>query len=1347
MSSSTETEPDLDGAPVEITQLEPANEAYWREREFRALVEHSPDVIVRFDRSLRRIYVNEATEWVTGIPRAQLLGKTHAESGMAAEIVDFWQTHLSTAFETGERRAVEYRFPTGDAVLYFDCHFVPEYADDGTIKSVLTVGRDVTERKRAEMAQSFLAEAGEILASSLDLEATLSRVVHLAVPALADTCSVTIAEESGDLRHLAFAHAGSTGDDIREQMFQQGIPVDPDTPFGVAQVLRSGRPVLYENVPVELLRRNTDRFPQFEVLLQIGIVSAMMVPLTVQERTFGVLAFIYGDSSRRYTQRDLALAEEIASRAAMAIENARLYHEAQEAERLSRAQAERLAVLAEAVQIFGSGSLDLPSVFENISSYIGKLVGDMCVIRLLSPDRKWLEALGLYHVDPTLREPLQAALGGPRPADDWLVGSVVTTGRPNRIHSYDEWRAMRGEAEDVSADSPSDRFLRDLKPQSSIVVPLKVADEVIGTLTVTRHLSPAPYTDEDEYFLQALADRAAQAIDNARLHREAREAEARYRALIEQIPAVTLTFDDDRPHHALYVSPQVEGLLGYGPEEWQTKPQLWQEFIHPDDLDRVRAEMRRASEAGHAFVTEYRMLRRDGRTIWVRDEAVLVRDPDGQRLFWQVMVTDITRQRLAEEEIRYQAHLLDVVDQAVIAAEIDGTIVYWNRFAEQLYCRTKDEAIGMRAQDAITTVSTSDDAEHIFRCLEAGESWTGEFVVRDREGREFPALVTESPVFDEHGALVGLVGVSIDISEQKQVERERERAERMLRDAEARYRSLVENMPAVTYIRTCDEVSVVTYVSPQVETVLGYSPEECENQAFWREITHPEDQELLRAEEESANPSETSFHSEYRVFAQDGRTVWLRDEAVQVSDELGAPLYWQGVLLDITDRKELEGELTHQAFHDMLTGLPNRALFLDRAGHARDRSRRSRASLAILFIDLDNFKIVNDSLGHTVGDQLLVAAADRLQRCLREGDTAARFGGDEFAVLLEDISGPDIITGVADRIVEGFQQPFTLQGREVFITPSIGIAVGGRGSDEPEDLLRNADAAMYRAKRLGKARYEVFDPSMTVYAIRRLELENDLRRAIERDEFVLHYHPLVNLESGAITGLEALVRWNHPARGLVPPAEFIRIAEETGLILPIGRWVLDEACRQAREWHRELGQQTPPTMAVNLSGRQFNDPNLVEHVASALSRSGLDPSHLVLEITESAMVEEYQSALQILNALSDLGVTIAIDDFGTGYSSLGVLRSFPVDALKIDRSFIDGLRADPSDTVIVSGIIGLARAMNLRVVAEGIETAAQLRQVRDLGCQIGQGYYFGKPMTAAATRSYLSAAVEVRAAS
>jgi len=434
------------------------------------------------------------------------------------------------------------------------------------------------------------------------------------------------------------------------------------------------------------------------------------------------------------------------------------------------------------------------------------------------------------------------------------------------------------------------------------------------------------------------------------------------------------------------------------------------------------------------------------------------------------------------------------------------------------------------------------------------------------------------------------------------------------------------------------------------------------------------------------------------------------------------------VARDDTDRRAVEAQLLYQSRHDTLTGLPNRVLLVERLRESLQHGARTRSQVALLFLDIDHFKVVNDSLGHEAGDGLFAAVALRVERVLRFGDTLARFGGDELAIICTDVFDVEEVHGLANRIAAVFDEPFAIDDSDVYMSASIGIALSETAGDTPERLLRDADVAMFRAKALGRARIEVFDDTMRARAVERLEIEKSLRRALVRNEFRVHYQPLVQFDRSEVIGFEALLRWQHPERGLLGPGDFLAIAEETGLIVPIGAWVLREVCRQAALWLEDAPDDvTPLGFSVNLSARQLAHPDLVATVAGALADSGLSPHLLVLEITESVLMTDRELAVTILHALRSLGVRCSIDDFGTGQSSLGYLKTLPVDSLKIDRSFVDGLGTNPDDSAIVAAVVHLGHALGLSVTAEGIETPLQLSELRALGCDLGQGFYFARP--------------------
>jgi len=507
----------------------------------------------------------------------------------------------------------------------------------------------------------------------------------------------------------------------------------------------------------------------------------------------------------------------------------------------------------------------------------------------------------------------------------------------------------------------------------------------------------------------------------------------------------------------------------------------------------------------------------------------------------------------------------------------------------------------------------------------------------------------------------------------------------------------------------------------------------------WKRRLHPDDRDRVVSDlTRHINSGNDKWLDEYRFKRHDGTFAFVIDRGYVVHDSNGKPIRMLGSMMDVSERKMLEEQLTHQALHDPLTKIANRVLFRDRVEHALSKIRRDNTSLAVLFLDLDNFKSVNDSIGHGAGDKLLIAVAQRLQDCLRSSDTAARLGGDEFAVLVESVHNSEEAVMIAERIKTVFREPLIIDGKEVYMGTSIGIAQSGPNVTTSDEILRNADLAMYRAKNEGKGNYVVFEQRMHEALVERLELELDLRFAIENNEFIIHYQPIVDLGSQEMLGMEALVRWNHPRYGMLAPMKFIPLAEETNLIVPLGEWILGEACRQAKAWCDKYSGGLEISVTVNISIRQFQQAELVDIVRRALEESGLPPKSLILEITESFMMQETESTIVKLQELKKLGIRLAIDDFGTGYSSLSYLQRFPIDILKIDKSFVDKIGNGKEGKAVARAIIMMGDSLNLKTIAEGIERPEQIQALKHLGCEAGQGFHFARPLTIEAMEQFLA---------
>jgi diguanylate cyclase (GGDEF)-like protein/PAS domain S-box-containing protein len=688
----------------------------------------------------------------------------------------------------------------------------------------------------------------------------------------------------------------------------------------------------------------------------------------------------------------------------------------------------------------------------------------------------------------------------------------------------------------------------------------------------------------------------------------------------------------------------------------------------------------------------------------------------------------------AQAALRQSEALMSAVVNAaldsVVTVDHEGTIVEFNPAAERTFGHRREDAIGQSLAEVIVAPV---DRE---RCRkELGRTLAALGLLGER--KELTAVRASGATFPVEVALAraDLPGPPMYTMYLRDVS-ERRWAERRLRDAEAMYRQLVEQIPAVTYVDAVDEMSSTIYISPQIEALVGYSPEEWERDpAIWLSLLHPEDKDRVEAEHVRTNATGEPFVSEYRLVHRDGHEVWVQDEARLVSRDDGRVKYWQGVMIDVTERKRAEKQVEYLAFNDQLTGLPNRTTFEQLLGLDLARARRHGLAVAVLYMDLDNFKLVNDSLGHEAGDELLRQVGSRLDQVSRDTDLVARLGGDEFLLLLSDLERDGVrgdagsaarhtAEAVARRIHDALRSPFDLAGTELYASASIGISIFPLDATDGSSLLKNADAAMYRSKRSGPGGHVVF-PAERDDARVTLSVATRLRRAVDEGSFVLHYQPIVDLIEGDLIGVEALIRWNDRERGLVPPADFLPLAEEMGLMEPIGDWVLDELFRQAAEWRDE---GLTPEVSFNLSPRQLWQPDLEEKILGKVRSTGCDPSAVIVEITESTVMTDPDRTSDILRSVRQHGIRFAIDDFGTGYSALSRLTDLPVDILKIDRSFVKDLPGSPEAGTMVRTIIQLAHNLKMTPLAEGIETEAQWRYLVEHGCVLGQGFFMSQPL-------------------
>lgn len=666
--------------------------------------------------------------------------------------------------------------------------------------------------------------------------------------------------------------------------------------------------------------------------------------------------------------------------------------------------------------------------------------------------------------------------------------------------------------------------------------------------------------------------------------------------------------------------------------------------------------------------------------------------------------------------------VVENLNDGVVITDLQDEVLYVNsRLAKLVGCSVA-EMVGRPAHQFFHEIEGWLDFQGSADQSQPFYGWK-EGQLRRKDGRKFWAEVNSTLLCNAVGEASGTLITVKDITERKWLEE-------YLRLLE----SVVVNANEIVMISQTEEAINdplglrIVYVNDAFSRATGYSSGEAIGKSallLLGEKTSISEVDRIR---DTLNAHEP-VRAEVILYRKDESHFWVDVNMVPIRNEQGQVTHFVSVMREVTERKIVEEQLRRNAFHDSLTGLPNRLLFMERLSQTVERAHEDpNYRFALLFLDLDRFKVINDSLGHMIGDQLLIAIARRLESCLNKHDTVARLGGDEFTILLENIKSDADATKVAERVQKALSTPFNLSGHEVFTSASIGITLSSTDFDRPEDLLRGADIAMYRAKAQGKACHEVFDHDMHTHVVALMQLENDLRRAVERQDFELYYQPIVALATGRIMGFEALVRWQHPEQGIISPAKFVPIAEETGLIIPLGQWVLREACRQLKQWQDEFASEPPLTVSVNLSSRQFSQPSLINQIRQILTETGIDAHCLKLEITESAIMENTESAMDMLLQLKAMGIQLSVDDFGTGYSSLGYLYRFPMDVLKIDRSFVSRVDVDGEKLELVRTIITLAWNLGMDVVAEGVETTKQLAQLKALKCEYGQGFLFSKPL-------------------
>ncbi|MFN6964301.1 MAG: PAS domain S-box protein [Pyrinomonadaceae bacterium] len=817
---------------------------------------------------------------------------------------------------------------------------------------------------------------------------------------------------------------------------------------------------------------------------------------------------------------------------------------------------------------------------------------------------------------------------------------------------------------------------------------------------------------------------------------ELEESETRYRDLFEKASDLIYVIDLDGRY--VSINDACARVFGYTREE--ALQLTWRDITAPDQHDAIRQRIQEKI-AGLANETTYEAdcITKDGRRVTLEINSGLLYK-DGVPVGIQGVARDITERKRTEEAlIRREREYRDLFENAndlIFTQDLEGNFTSLNRAGERITGYSREEAVKMNMSEVVAPEFLEAARKMVKNKLAGDASASYELEIIAKDGRRV-SLDLSTRLIVKDGRPVGVQGIGRDITERK-------RAERELHETLSLLASTFEST-ADGIVVFDEQLQIISYNRKfiqmwQVPGEILATRDGRQLAAYAVSLLKDPEEGLAQLQELLDDPLAVGEHmlelADGRVFERYSQPRFLK----------GKPMGRVCCYRDITERKRAEEMLRHHALHDTLTSLPNRTEFMKHLTTAVERTKRNpSARFAVLFLDLDRFKVINDSLGHVVGDKLLIAIAERLRASVRPGDVIARLGGDEFTILLNRTGDPDEVAKVAERLLSKISEPFKLDSYEVFTSASIGIILSDDLHRDPEDFLRDADAAMYRAKETGKARYEIFDREMHKHNLHALQLELDLRRAIERNEFEIHYQPIVMLDSGRVNEFEALIRWRHPQRGLILPDHFIRVAEETGMIIPIGEWILEKACRQTAEWQRSCS--TLLSVSVNLSAKQLMHPHLTSVVKRILNDSGLSPRQLKLEVTESTVMEHSDNSHDVLNELAELGVLLSTDDFGTGYSSLSYLHRFPFSRLKIDRSFVCKMADDRKSEAIVKSILMLGQNLNIEVVAEGIETDIQLRLLRGLGCELGQGYRFSPGVAADEVQGMLQAAFTVGGAS
>ena len=1001
-----------------------------------------------------------------------------------------------------------------------------------------------------------------------------------------------------------------------------------------------------------------------------------------------------------------------------------------------QAQIQREKALNRVVQAIRN-SLDLDTIFATATAEAAQLMAplDCYVVQYVAEAGLWRTVAEYRH-----RSDLPPTLGYEIPDADNPVAA--------QLHRLETVRLD----DTGSVEDAVNQTVAETTPGAWLLTPLVVDGRLWGSFSIIANQRPFTWASEQIELAQAVAHQLEVAIQQAHLYRQVQleleerrrveaalqESQARLEAVAANLPGAIFRYclRPDGTDGVLYMSPGCTRLWEVAAEAVVADATLLWQMVHPDDLPAMQASVMASAQTLTPWNCAWRITTPSGIEKWLEAGGQPVREADGS-IVWDTLILDVTERRKAQlaleaSESRFQT-LADNVPGVLYGYRLrpDGSdqFIYISSGFREVYGLAPE--IALTDSNVVWRMVHPEDVALLQQTMDLSyrtlDTWRVDHRIITSSGQIKWLQGIARPTPQPNGDVIW-DGLIIDISDRKQ-------AEAALRESEARYRLLAENTNDMVCLH--DLLGHCLYVSPSCTALLGYRYDEMRDQELG-DFAHPNDRDRLQTELRVAATDGKTEPVTYRLRHQQGHYLWFETLIRSIADGTGQVVQLQTTSRDVTERVLAQRQLEHDALHDGLTGLPNRHQLMERLTLALGRTHaHPQYQFAVLFLDLDRFKVINDSLGHQAGDQMLVAIAAKLQATLRGVDLAARLGGDEFVVFIDGVEGIKGIdadpaeielaaVAAAERIFAALVTPFTVADRQVYTTASIGIVVGHRGYTQAEHLLRDADIAMYRAKGNGKARYEIFTAQMHTQAMARLHLENDLRQAINGGEMVLHYQPIVTLATGAIAGFEVLTRWQHPSRGLVPPDEFIPLAEELGLISRLDAWTLATACQQLVTWQQQFSR--PLTMSANLSAQDLRQPDLLANIDQVLASTGLAGAHLTLEITESMLIDDIEATIALLGQIKTRGVRISIDDFGTGYSSLSYLHRLPVDYLKVDRSFVAQAPAGHLNHPIVATIMALGSQLGLATVAEGVETPQQLEHLRSLGYTLGQGYLFSRPL-------------------